>query len=311
MTASLIGRVARGKHGAQDLSLDEARTVWRSLLADDADPMQLGAFLIAERMKGETAEELAGFVLAARDYVAGYYQQSPRHGWVDLPCYAGKRRAVPAHVLAAVQLARQGVPIVVHGVEHIAQRSSAWQCLQAVGVQRAYSVAEAVQVVESQHIVYCDMADICPPLMRVYGLRQRLGVRTFANSVARLLNPLHCAGQLNGVFHTPYVERMVAANQHLGQVRSMVFMGAEGEPELYTDRQKRLLLQQGNDVTTPVLADLGCAPYSKEAMAADVIQAQFVALHNGGGNRDVLARVARSMQALRWAAVGGEWDKET
>jgi len=306
--ASLIARVARGKHGAQDLSLDEARTVWRSLLAADADPMQLGAFLIAERMKGETAEELAGFVLAARDYVSGYQQQSQRSGWVDLPCYAGKRRAVPAHLLAAVQLARQGVPIVVHGVAHIAERSSAWQCLQSVGVQRAYSVAEAAQVVEAQQIVYCDLADLCPPMMHIYGLRDRLGVRTFANSVARLLNPLHCAGQLNGVFHTPYVERMVAVNQHLGQTRSMVFMGAEGEPELYADRQKRLLLQQGQDVSAPTLADLGCAPYAKDAVGADVIGAQFIALHNDGGNSDVLARVARSAQALRWASVGGEWE---
>ncbi|MDQ6979607.1 MAG: anthranilate phosphoribosyltransferase [Mariprofundaceae bacterium] len=308
MIASLIARVARGKHGAQDLSLDEARTVWRSLLADDADPMQLGAFLIAERMKGETAEELAGFVLAAQDYVSGYHQQSQRNGWVDLPCYAGKRRAVPAHLLAAVQLARQGVPMVVHGVEHIAERSSAWQCLQAVGVQRAYSVAEAAEVVESQRIVYCDLADLCPPMMYIYGLRQRLGVRTFANSVARLLNPLHCAGQLNGVFHTPYVERMVTANQHLGQARSMVFMGAEGEPELYADRQKRLLLQQSDDVSASSLADLGCAPYAKDAMTADVIQAQFIALHNGDGSSDERARITRSMQALRWAAVGGEWE---
>ncbi len=308
MTASLIARVARGKHGAQDLSLDEARTVWRSLLAADADPMQLGAFLIAERMKGETAEELAGFVLAARDYIDGYHQQSQRDGWVDLPCYAGKRRSVPAHLLAAVQLARQGVPIVVHGVEHIAERSSAWQCLQAVGVQRASSLAEAAQVVADQHIVYCDLTDLCPPLMTIYGLRSRLGVRTFANSVARLLNPLHCAGQLNGVFHTPYVERLVAANQYLGQQRSMVFMGAEGEPELYADRQKRLLLQQDDTVTAPVLADLGCAPYSKEAVTADVIQAQFIALQHGDGNDDVLARVARSTQALRWASLGGEWE---
>lgn len=63
--STLIKRVARGRHGSENLCREEARAVFAELLKPEADALQLGAFLIAERMKGETSTELTGFVEAA------------------------------------------------------------------------------------------------------------------------------------------------------------------------------------------------------------------------------------------------------
>ncbi len=262
--AEWIHRVARGKHGAKDLSRDEARMVFSALLQPDADVLQLGAFLIAERMKGSTAPELAGFVDAARSRINGFETFVAPVGTVDLPCYAGKRRAPPLHLTAALQARDAGMPVFVHGVAHIEERVTAWQSLGQAGVKRADHLRQAVEILADDGIVYMDIADICPDLFRVLELRPRLGVRSFAHTVARMLNPLRCTGQLNGMFHTPYARHMAEVNTLLGQRCSLIFMGAEGEPELYATRQKELLLQQGKHIRPLRYPDGDVEIYQKE-----------------------------------------------
>lgn len=262
--AAMIKLVARGKHGSDHLNQDQARQIFSSLLQPDADPLQLGAFLIAERMKGESSPELAGFVQAARDHVPHYANILAPTGAVDLPCYAGKRRAAHAYLVAALEARDAGIPVVVHGIQHIAGRVSAWQVLKPAGIQSASSLSQAKAVLASDGIVYLDLEDICPDLFRIYNLRDRLGVRSFANTVVRLLNPLQCDGQLNGFFHTPYANYMAEANVLLGQKRSLIFMGAEGEPELYADRQKVVKQQIGDVIEDVSYPDSGNTPYPKQ-----------------------------------------------
>jgi len=242
--SAMIKRVARGKHGSENLGREEARDLLAALLLPDADELQLGAFLIAQRMKGETSAELAGFVEAARGRIPGYSRFSAPAGAVDLPCYAGKCRASHAYLAAAIRARDAGVPIFIHGIENIDGRVTAWQVLENHGVKRASTLSEAASILANECMVYTDLADFCPDLFRIYALRPRLGVRSFANTVARLLNPVQCDGQLNGFFHIPYADYMAVANSLLEQPRSLIFMGVEGEPELYADRQKVIVKQQ-------------------------------------------------------------------
>jgi anthranilate phosphoribosyltransferase len=301
--AGLLRRVARGRHGHEHLNV-EAEAVFATLLEANADPLQLGAFLIAQRMKGETTGEITGFVRAARHRVAGFGDVRAPDGTVDLPCYAGKRRAAPMHLMAALQARDAGISVFVHGVAQIEGRVSAWQALAAAGVQRVESLDAAQSVLQRDGVVYADLAELCPPLFRVYGLRPRLGVRSFANTVARLLNPLGCAGQLNGFFHTPYADRMAGANVQLGQPRSLIFMGAEGEPELYAERQKVVAMQRGSDIRMLDLPDSGCAPYPKERSEPDAIAERFAAILKGEMDAREEATLSRMLAAFHWAASG-------
>ncbi len=312
--APFIKRVARGKHGAEHLSRAEAESVFSSLLAPDAEPLQLGAFLIAQRMKGESSAELAGFIEAARARIAGYGALNAPAGAVDLPCYAGKRRAAHAHLAAAIEARDHGTPLFIHGVDHIDGRVTAWQVLQQTSVRRASSLSEAMTILQGEHIVYADLADLCPDLYRIYMLRPKLGVRSFSNTVARLLNPARCDGQLNGFFHTPYAEYMATANRLLGQPRSLIFMGAEGEPELYADRQKVILKQQDDSVRRVSYPPAGVGAYPRSAADLSMLQDDFAAMLAGRVDRRQRAVIARMREAFNWAGSGefsATWIEET
>ncbi|MDQ6989880.1 MAG: anthranilate phosphoribosyltransferase [Mariprofundaceae bacterium] len=303
----LIKRVARGKHGSEHLSQDEAKFIFSRLLQPDADLLQLGAFLIAQRMKGETSAELAGFVQAAHAHIAHFSQHTAPIHAVDLPCYAGKRRATHAYLIAALQARDQGLPIVVHGVQDIAGRVTAWQVLQHAGIASASNLADAQAIVQKDGMVYLDLADFCPDLNRIYHLRSRLGVRSFANTVARLLNPLQCQGQLNGFFHTPYAEYMAKANVLLGQQRSLIFMGAEGEPELYADRQRVVNKQQGSNIESLSFKDSAQSIYPKKAVATlATIHDDFQRLLDQPAQGREAATIQRMLAALIWAAAKSE-----
>ncbi|OIO72167.1 MAG: anthranilate phosphoribosyltransferase [Zetaproteobacteria bacterium CG1_02_53_45] len=309
----LISRVARGKHGSEHLTQAEAKLVFAQLLLPDADALQLGAFLIAQRMKGETSAELAGFVEAARSRITGFGAYAAPPTAVDLPCYAGKRRAPHAYLAAALKARDAGIPVFIHGVEHIEGRITAWQLLQQVGVKRVTNLADAHVALKGEGMVYADLADLCPDLFRIYNLRPRLGVRSFANSVARLLNPISCSGQLNGFFHTPYADYMAGANILLQQPRSLIFMGAEGEPELYADRQKVVVRQLGEKVTRLTFPESGCDYYPREPMDMQLLSEQSVAMVNGEISERGRAVVQRMGEAFAWAAQGKmptEWKVE-
>jgi len=301
--SSFIKRAARGKHGSEHLTREEAGAVFRALLQPDVDELQLGAFLIAQRMKGETSAELAGFVDAARSRIAGFGQCMAVPDAVDLPCYAGKRRAPHAFLAAAMQARDAGIPVIVHGIEHIDGRVTAWQLLQPAGVKRASSLLEAAAILTGEHMVYIDLVDFCPDLFRLYQLRGRLGVRSFANTVARLLNPLQCDGQLNGFFHTPYADYMAQANSMLGQPRALLFMGAEGEPELYADRQKVIVKQQDDAIHRVAYREAGLDIYPRQAMDLQLLKVQFDAMLEGVMNHREAAVIARMGEALQWASM--------
>jgi len=295
----LIKRVARGKHGSENLNQDEACFVFSELLKPQADTLQLGAFLIAQRMKGETSPELAGFVQAAREHISHFDSIKAPKGAVDLPCYAGKRRAAHAYLIAVLEARDKGVPIFVHGVASIEGRVTAWQVLKNAGVKSASNLSDAKLIMENEGIVYADLEDLCPDLNRIYHLRDRLGVRSFANTVARLLNPLQCDNQLNGFFHTPYAEYMAQANVLLGQKQSLIFMGAEGEPELYADRQKVVNRQVGKVVEQLKFEDSGCEIYPKQAVDnLQQIHDDFQRMLSGDRTEREQATVERVCQAL-------------
>jgi len=306
--SAIIKQVARGRHGAENLSCEVAEATFFELLDVGIDPLQLGAFLIAQRMKGETADELAGFVRAARRRVAGYGAYG-LPACVDLPCYAGKRRAPHAYLAAALKARDAGIPVFIHGVAGIEGRVTIGELLPEAGVQRADNLSAAAGILQDTGMVYVDLSDLCPDLFRVYQLRERLGVRSFSNTVARLLNPMGCNGQLNGFFHTPYADYMAGANVLLGQPRSLLFMGAEGEPELYADRQKLIIRQTGSELTPVRYDEAGEGAYPRQAMDLATLKRQSLAMTHGDTDARERAVIARMLEAFNWAA-DGRWPQQ-
>jgi len=197
-------------------------------LAGEAEPVQIGAFLLLLRYRGETAAELAGMVAAARETLAR--PEAPAAVDLDWPSYADRHRQQPWFVLAALLLAENGVKVLMHGIAGAeAGHAPTRPVLAALGLAISPTLAAAAADLARDNFAYVGLESICPPLHALFDLRPLLGVRTAVNSLARALNPLRAAHQVQGVFHPPYrvLHQEVALLE--GQPHAAIFKGGGGE----------------------------------------------------------------------------------
>lgn len=225
--ADFVRIVAKGSKLSRALSRDEAAKAMRMILAGDAEPVQIGAFLATLRYRKETADELAGFVLAARDVTR---DRALLHADFDWPSYADRHRQLPYFLLAALLLAANGMRILIHGIAGEGPVSTP-RCLAALGLRPAASTAEAAAGIDRYGIAYLPLEAVCPALDRLFALRPLLGLRSPANTYARELNPATAACQMQGVFHPNYIDLHHDAARLLAQPQAAIFKGAGGEAQ--------------------------------------------------------------------------------
>lgn len=300
--SSILRTIARGKQGSRDLTRMQARQAMAALISGHVKPIQIGAFLIGMRMKGESVEELVGFVEAARESL-GHAHPIPPNA-VDLPCYAGKRRAPPLHLLAALRAREKGIPVFVHGPRTIPGRLSAWETLRACGIPEASDLKEAAAMLWNEGIAYLSLDRISSALAHLFETRSLLGVRSCIHTVLRLLNPLRCQGMACGYFHPPYGPKMIQALRLLGDKRALVFMGAEGEAELSPDRQKQLFALHEEIIATASFPAVSCRPYPKSPKEKDALLRDVLRIQQGGEDERESLAMLRMQEAFRWLAEG-------
>ena len=133
----LIAKIAKGPRAAKDLTWDEAKRAMKALIEGEATPAQVGAFLMAMRIKMESVTELASMTAAARSYVAPV--PIPRElGVVDLPSYAGKQETFHALAAAAIVAASAGASVLMHGYDGIPGRAGNAGVLKSLGAADRY-----------------------------------------------------------------------------------------------------------------------------------------------------------------------------
>ena len=139
--AAYIRLLGRGKTLSRGLTAEEAEQAMAMILAGEARPEQIGAFLMLLRMKEESAAEIAGFVRAARARLPAPPEPRPDLDW---PAYAGKARRPPWHLLAALRLAGAGYRVALHGLDGSTPgRLYAGETLTRLGLPPARDFAEA------------------------------------------------------------------------------------------------------------------------------------------------------------------------
>ena len=229
--ADFIRTLGRGPSRSRALSLEEAEAAMAMICNGQAEPVQVGALLVLLRYRGETPAELAGLVRALRATVARPDPESPPD--LDWPTYAaGRSRGLPWFVLSALLLAGRGVRVLMHGPDGARNLpGSAERALAALGLPAAATTTEAVAQLARGGFAYLPLPRFCPKLQELIDLRRLLGLRTAANTVARMLNPLAAPHLIQGVFHPPYRDLQQQAALLLGQPRLAVFKGGGGEAE--------------------------------------------------------------------------------
>lgn len=231
-----IKEIGRGKNAARDLSRDDARALFTAILNDEIPPLQLGAVLIAMRIKGESLDELAGFLEACE---ASYPHLKSQAGTVPLviPSYNGARQLPNLTPLLASLVAREGIPVLVHGVPDDPGRVTTIEVFRAMGIAPANSIAEAEQHLAARKLAVLSIDTLAPQLARVLKLRRDIGLRSSGHTLVKMLQPFTTkAVRLVSVTHPEYLDRMRTFFTSY-QSHALLLRGAEGEAVAHPRRE--------------------------------------------------------------------------
>lgn len=302
--APLIKELGRGARGARDLSGEQAEVLFGAMLDGQVPDMELGAILIALRVKGESADEMAGFLAAMQARTAGLAAPTgPRT--VLLPSFNGARKQANLMPLVALLLAREGVPVLVFGRHDFDSRYSPFELLDALGLPASPSLADAEARLAGDKLAVLPLQMLNPGLNALMALRPRLGVRNSAHSLAKLLDPFPRGRGVRvvAVTHPEYLDSMGAALPGLtaGGGRALLMRASEGEAYAHLRRKAHLIgFQDGQ--TAPLhpadTSDLDwpLSPACEPAENAALIRAML------DGRETAPPRIAEQVAALRLLA---------
>ena len=219
--------IGRGKVGARDLPRDQATDLMGQVLDGTASDLEVGAFCIAMRVKGETPEEMAGFLDAIHERLE--MLPASTRPLVVLPSYNGARKLPVLTPLLALLLAREGVPVLVHGTATEDRRVSSQDVLAQLGIEALQEVDE----IDAGSVAFAPTALLLPGLERLLDVRRTLGLRNSAHSLVKLMDPLApVAGDsliVGSYTHREYAESMAASFALMG-TNALLLRGTEGEP---------------------------------------------------------------------------------
>ena len=266
-----IKEIGRGKEGARSLSQQQAYDLMSQVLDGRVTDLEIGAFAIAMRIKGETVPELAGFLQATGERCIALTAERPV---VLLPSYNGARKLPNLTPLLALMLAQEGLPVLVHGMPDDPTRVTSADVFHDLGLPVARDAADILQAWGRHEPAYIRTDLLCPPLARLLDARWTIGLRNPGHTVAKLLDPFPAAGAVRVVNHT-HPEYGVMLNEFLRHTHAnaMLMRGTEGEPVADPRRLPRLDLfidgQLREDLALPahegVLRELPVLPRTCDA----------------------------------------------
>ena len=200
--AALIREIGRGPSGARDLPEQAAFELYSAMLDGLVPDLELGAIQIALRVKGEGPEEMAGFHRALQSRVARLDPPRVSARPVVLPSYNGARRQANLTPLLALLLNRCGVPVLIHGAPDAHGRVTTEAVLAALDIAPCRDLAEAEARLDGEAIAYAPIELLSPGLAPLLATRKRIGLRSSAHSLAKLIDPFGGEGTARGIRFT-------------------------------------------------------------------------------------------------------------
>lgn len=287
--AHYLKEIARGQHGARALSREQACDLFSQVLDGTITDLELGAFCIAMRIKGETPEELAGFLDAITPRMKRLAGSD--RPLVVLPSYNGARKLPLLTPLLALLLACEGASVLIHGAKTESSRIFVSEVLSPL-VESTFPAIKLIENADAAparigpgEIVFLPTAALCPALARLLEVRNVLGLRNPAHSLVKLMNP--CVGPavvVASYTHPEYAQSMAALFE-LISANALLLRGTEGEPVADARRMPQMdgfihgrrtnlqEAQRSTEVAAPVLPaaidPLTTAAYTQAVLAGD------------------------------------------
>jgi anthranilate phosphoribosyltransferase len=271
-----LKEIGRGKQGARPLDRAQAADLFGQVLDGTVTDLEVGAFCLAMRIKGETPEEMAGFL----DATCARLNLVPagEKPLVVLPSYNGARKLPVLTPLLALLAARRGLPVLIHGTATESNRIFVTHVLEALGIRPL----AAMRPITPGEAVYAPTELLCPGLKRLLDVRKAVGLRNSSHSLVKLMNP--SAGDaviVSSYTHPEYAVSMAAVFELVGAT-ALLLRGTEGEvvadarrlPQMDGFiRGQRITLEEGRKGTLTQLPDLPTEidPASTAAYIEDVL----------------------------------------
>lgn len=244
-----------------DLTDKEAEEAMTIIMTGQATQAQIGSYLTALRMKGETIPEIAGSVRAMRS-VSVKVKLNTTEPIYDIVGTGGDgAHTFNISTAAAFVLAGTGRKVAKHGNRAASSHCGSADVLSALGISLELTPGQIAQAIEQIGIGFMFAAKFHPAMKHAIGPRKEIGQRTIFNILGPLTNPAGANIQLTGVFSPAFTEPMAQVLNELGSKAAMVIHGANGLDELSTTGLNRISHLKNGAVETYDLdpADLGFA----------------------------------------------------
>ena len=254
-----IKEIGRGKEGARPLSREQATDLLGQVLDGTVTDLEVGAFCLAMRIKGETPEEMAGFLDAVRSRMV--LVPDSGHPVVVLPSYNGARKLPLLTPLLALLLARKGMAVLIHGTPTENTRIFISEVLEALEIRAQL----APKSIASGQVAFMPTEVLCPSLKRLLDVRRVVGLRNPAHSLVKLMNPCHGKALIVSSYTHPEYAVSMAQTFELTRTHALLLRGTEGEVVADARRMpqmdafingQRQLLQEAQAGTLRDLPDL-------------------------------------------------------
>lgn len=243
--ARFIKEIGRGKEGARSMSQEDAQLLYGAMLEARVSDLEMGGILLAMRIKGESVQEIAGFMAAAQTQILALYAPPDRpYAPVVIPSYNGARKKANLTPLLALLLARRGVPVLVHGVLKDAGRVTTAEIFEALGKPFARSAAEAEAQMAQHEPAFISVDTLSPAMTRILAMRRILGVRNSTHTLVKILQPFTSpALRLTSYTHPEY---QIMLHQYFSEIAphergdAFLMRGTEGETVASTGRAQQI-----------------------------------------------------------------------
>ncbi|MEI6513459.1 MAG: anthranilate phosphoribosyltransferase [bacterium] len=234
--------------GGNNLTSAEAESVMGEIVDGLATAAQIGFLLGILRIKGETAEEIAGFVQAMRDRVVPVHAKSP--DLVDT-CGTGgdKLQTFNLSTASAFVAAAAGVPIAKHGNRAMSSKCGSADVLEALGVNLERTPEQIADSIDKIGIGFMFAPKHHPALKYAAAPRREIGVRTFFNLVGPMTNPAQAKRQFMGVYDYRFVRLAADVLNQLGCEKAVVAFGIDGIDEMSPIGQTLMVCLDNGHIT--------------------------------------------------------------
>ncbi len=243
----ITGHIKRLLRGAP-LDEPEARELFGAMLDGKASPIQVGAILTALRLKGETADELQGFVRAVLERTRLNHQVTDV---VDTCGTGGDQQSTfNVSTASAFVVAASGTRVVKHVAPRLSSRTGSLEVLQELGVRLATDCPEITSAIAHHHLAFVAREHTLPALEALAAAASALEVRTSIDVVTPIVSPMAPRYQLIGAYSESHMLPIAQAAGELGRERVWVVRGNDGVDELSLSATSKVVAFENGAVST-------------------------------------------------------------